>query len=90
MGKQVSAGELKARCLELIEAMRHDGEPVTITRGGRAIAKLLPLRDHDAPPRSVIGMLRHPAYRADWDHAAAVLEPGDWAEPSGEASSLPR
>ena len=40
MTKTVRAAEFKAKCLWLINETREDGEPVTITKRGRAVAVL--------------------------------------------------
>ena len=37
MAKSLSATEFKATCLRVIEQMRKDGEPVTITNRGRPV-----------------------------------------------------
>lgn len=76
MGKMVSVSEFKANCLKLIDAMQQDGQPVTITKRGRVVAELTPKRA-DALP-SVIGMLRSPLYRNDWDPSEPAGDLSDW------------
>ncbi len=39
----IPAGEFKARCLQLLDAVASSGEPLTITKRGRPVARLVPL-----------------------------------------------
>jgi prevent-host-death family protein len=39
----IPAGEFKARCLQLLDAVATRGEPLTITKRGRPVARLVPL-----------------------------------------------
>jgi prevent-host-death family protein len=38
----VNATEFKAKCLALIDRVRETGEPITITKRGKAVARLVP------------------------------------------------
>lgn len=76
MTKVVSASEFKAKCLKLIDEMQRDGEPVTITRRGKVVAQLTPKKGAVAMP--IIGMLRSPEYRDDWDPGEPATDPNDW------------
>ena len=42
--KTVAAGKFKAQCLEIIEYVRTTGEEVLITKRGKPLAKLVPVR----------------------------------------------
>jgi prevent-host-death family protein len=44
------AAEFKAKCLALIDRVRERGEPITITKRGRVVARLVPAGDEDARP----------------------------------------
>jgi prevent-host-death family protein len=44
------AAEFKARCLALIDRVRERGEPITITKRGRVVARLVPAGDEDERP----------------------------------------
>jgi prevent-host-death family protein len=44
---QISAVKFKATCLRLIDRVARTGEPITITRRGKIIARLVP--DHGKP-----------------------------------------
>ena len=76
MGKMVSASEFDARFAQLIEQMAKDGETVAITQDGMVVAELMPRKPFEQG--SVIGMLRSPEYRSDWDHEAPATDPSDW------------
>lgn len=78
MGKVVSATEFKARCLQLIAEMEKDGQPVTITRRGKAVAKVVP--EAEAKKPGLLGLMKG-AYR--W---APGVDPTDPVEPDWEAN----
>jgi len=51
MGERtIPAAEFKARCLSLIDRVRERGEPITITKRGRVVARLVPAGDEDDRP----------------------------------------
>ena len=76
MGKMVSATEFKAKSLALIDEMQRSGEPLTVTRRGKPSVTLVAERPEPLPP--VIGMLRSPEYRFNWDPSEPAVDPGDW------------
>ena len=45
-----AAAEFKAKCLALIDRVRERGEPITITKRGRVVARLVPAGDENARP----------------------------------------
>lgn len=55
--KTVAAAEFKAKCLNLIDHMATDGEPVVVTKRGKPVALLSPIADGEAD-RSIIGALK--------------------------------
>ena len=66
----VPAGDFKARCLQLIDEVATSGEPLTITKRGRPVARLVPL-PAELP---LFGALR-----------GSVLAQHDLVAPGGEA-----
>ena len=48
--KTIAAAEFKAKCLALIDRVRERGEPITITKRGRIVARLVPAGDEDERP----------------------------------------
>lgn len=51
---QISAGEFKATCLDLMDEVDRTGAAIVITKRGRAVAQLAPVR---ARVRSAFGLL---------------------------------
>lgn len=47
---KIAAAEFKAKCLSLIDRVRERGEPITITKRGRVVARLVPAGDEDEQP----------------------------------------
>lgn len=75
-GKAVGAAEFKAKCLNLIEQMADDGEPIVITKRGTPVAMLSPLPDA-ARQRSIIGAMKRSVLTYD-DPFSPVLSSSDW------------
>ncbi len=46
----IPATEFKAKCLALLDQVREDGRPITITKHGRVVARLMPAGDEDDRP----------------------------------------
>lgn len=74
--RTIAAGEFKQRCLALLDEVGASGEPIIITKRGKAVAALTPVpADHHDDWRGalrdrgeIIGDLVAPAAdRADWD-----------------------
>jgi prevent-host-death family protein len=45
--RTITASDLKATCLALLDEVSRTGEPVTITKRGRPVARLVPARQPD-------------------------------------------
>jgi prevent-host-death family protein len=52
--KKMAAGEFKTHCLKIMDIVNRTGEPVVITKKGRAVAKLVPA---DPAPQGLLGSL---------------------------------
>ena len=52
----VSATELKARCSEVIERVASELRPVTVTKRGKPIARIVPIETPEA--KSLVGYAR--------------------------------
>ena len=48
----IAAGELEARCLELMDRVASTGRPITITKRGAPVAKLVPIVER---PTTLLG-----------------------------------
>lgn len=58
--KTLAATELKARCLAILDEVARTGEPVTVTKRGKPVARVtppLPIED-DYPQRRLRGTIR--------------------------------
>jgi prevent-host-death family protein len=56
---KIGAAEFKAKCLALIDRVRDRGEPITITKRGRVVARLVAADDeNDRPWQRVRGKVR--------------------------------
>ena len=53
--KTVKASEFKAKCLQIMDEVAETGEPVTITKRGIPISRLVPIR---VRPKSLYGALK--------------------------------
>ncbi|MBI5366747.1 MAG: type II toxin-antitoxin system prevent-host-death family antitoxin [Planctomycetes bacterium] len=42
---KIAAGEFKAKCLKLLDEVERDGGEIIITKRGRPVARLVPLRE---------------------------------------------
>lgn len=47
---KIPATEFKAKCLALIDRVRERGEPITITKHGHVVARLVPAGEEDEKP----------------------------------------
>ena len=74
MKNSVGAAAFKADCLKLIEQMGRDGQPVTILKRGRPVARLTPIADKRAP---FVGALRGTVVRYD-DPFGPATNLSDW------------
>jgi prevent-host-death family protein len=45
----IAAGEFKARCLALLDRVAATGEPLVVTKRGRPVARLVPVRAPGQP-----------------------------------------
>lgn len=57
--RTVAAGLFKAKCLQIMDEVDASGEPVIITKRGKPLAKLIPVKEKD--PDSIFGCMRESA-----------------------------
>jgi prevent-host-death family protein len=55
MAKTMRASDFKAKCLSAMDQVASTGEPIIITKRGKAVAKLAPI---GAKPKSLRGFLK--------------------------------
>lgn len=53
--KTISAAEFKAKCLDLMDSVAASGDSITVTKRGKPVAVLAPIRD---PARSAFGFMK--------------------------------
>jgi prevent-host-death family protein len=70
-GTSIPAGRFKAQCLALMDEVNRTRRPITITKRGKPVARLVPLTDEK--PRALFGWL-----------AGHVVEEGDIVSPVDE------
>jgi prevent-host-death family protein len=77
--KTIAAGEFKARCLELMDRVAESGEPLIITKRGKPVAVLTPVRDPSKAAAGffkgrmeIVGDIVAPV-DVDWGPAEAVI-----------------
>jgi len=71
----VPAGELKAKCLHLIDEVHDEALDVIVTKRGKPMARLVPIEPEEKPFRSVIG--RSPNVKIVGD----IMKPLYWPDP---------
>lgn len=76
MPKTIGSAEFKAKCLRVIDKMNRDHEPVTITKRGKPVAVLSPVKADDKPA-SIWGAMRGTVLRYD-DPFAPAVDSAEW------------
>jgi prevent-host-death family protein len=56
--RTVPAGEFKDRCLRLMDEVFRHGVPITITKRGKPLVRVVPARD-EKQSRSLLGTIVH-------------------------------
>jgi len=64
---EIKASEFKARCLALIDEVAATGQPLTVTKRGRPLARLVPVEE----PASLVGSVE---YEVDDDQLLAPID----------------
>jgi prevent-host-death family protein len=73
--RRIAAGEFKQHCLRLLDEVGASGEPIVITKRGRAIAQLTPV-GHERPDDWRGAMSGRGEIRGDL--LAPAVEPREW------------
>jgi prevent-host-death family protein len=58
--RTVPAGEFKNSCLKLMEAVRKDGVPITVTKRGKPLVRIVPIAEEGGPD-TLVGTIVHEA-----------------------------
>ncbi len=67
--KTVKASEFKAKCLALMDEVKDSGEEIIVTKNGKPVSKLVPVR---AKPKSLYGL-----HEGMWTLMDDLIEPVD-------------
>ncbi len=72
--KQMAAGKFKAECLAVMDQVLKSGEPVTITKHGKPVVKLVPAEENPddifgymAGKAEIVGDIVSPTSPGDWE-----------------------
>lgn len=57
--RTIKASEFKATCLKLMDEVNATGEPVVVTKNGRPVSKLVPVRERKSLFGSMAGCITH-------------------------------
>lgn len=80
---QVNASDFKTRCLRLLDDVAASGEPLTILKRGRPVARVVPIRDSERafPQQELLGsgatrgdIIEPPLDAAEWDAERGLFE----------------
>jgi prevent-host-death family protein len=55
MAATIPAGEFKAKCLKLLDKVAEDRQPLVITKHGRPVAEVVPIRSEQ---RDIVGSMK--------------------------------
>lgn len=93
MNKMVGAAEFKAHCLRILDEVQRTGEPVTVTKRGRPVAEVKPLKPQrkklffgcmaNAGYRFDNAALDAPAYERPWNAELGILGDEDEERTAG-------
>ena len=73
--RKIAAGEFKQTCLRLLDEVGVSGEPILITKRGRPVAQLTPVRPER--PDDWLGAMRGRG-EIRGDLVAPAADPGEW------------
>lgn len=63
--RSIAAGEFKAQCLHILDEVQQTGQPVTVTKRGRPVARVVPV---PSEPKGLFGIAKGTiAYARDDD-----------------------
>lgn len=73
--RTMPAGEFKQTCLRLLDEVGVSGEPIVITKRGRPVAQLVPVKPERA--EDWLGAMRDRG-KIHGDLVAPATDPGEW------------
>jgi prevent-host-death family protein len=76
MDRKINAAAFKARCLALIDEVAETGQPITVTKRGKAKVQIVAVRDK---PKTLWGATKG-TFRIVGDIVGPIVEPEEWDE----------
>ncbi len=73
MNKMIGVAEFKKNCTRIISDIEQSGEPVTVTKRGRAVAVMTPAQPKRK--RSLLGLMAKEGYRFDDPYSPVYDKP---------------
>lgn len=74
VARVVKAAEFKAKCLDLMDQVAATGNPVTITKRGKPVARLVPVQQR---PKTLFGALKG-HIKIKGDIVGEISGPDEW------------
>lgn len=74
MDRKINAAAFKARCLALIDEVAETGQPLTVTKRGKAKVQIVAVREK---PKTLIGALKG-SFEIVGDISGPVFDGSDW------------
>lgn len=75
----VPAGEFKAKCLGLIDDVQKQKRPITITKRGKPVARLVPLSKDEHERDRIFGFFKGKG-RIIGDIVSPIVTPEEWGD----------
>jgi prevent-host-death family protein len=76
MEKKINAAAFKARCLALIDEVAESGQPITVTKRGKAKVQIIAVREK---PKTLIGATKG-TFKILGDIVGPITDPAEWDE----------
>jgi prevent-host-death family protein len=77
MERKINAAAFKARCLALIDEVAETGQPITVTKRGKARVQVVAVREK---PKTLIGFAKGMFEFPDDEVVGPVIDPAEWDE----------
>jgi prevent-host-death family protein len=74
MDRKINAAAFKARCLKLIDEVAETGEPITVTKRGKAKVQIVAVREK---PKTLIGATKG-TFKIVGDIVGPIVEESEW------------
>jgi prevent-host-death family protein len=76
MERKINAAAFKARCLALIDEVAESGQPITVTKRGKAKVQIVAVREK---PKTLIGATKG-TFKILGDIVGPIIDPAEWDE----------